>query len=150
MALQQAIQAMTTPAVFVSAGGLLLLSLNTRLSSVFSRVRGLQQLEDEAETRSLLKALAQRARWLRNAFVAVLVGSCLVASLLLAVGAFWHAASIAGFVILLIGVLSLLTSVGFYLVEVLLELPSLELGGHGRSSDNRTAHPSHPTRKDAA
>src|SRR5258707_70396 len=125
---QQAIQAMTTPAVFVSAGSLLLLSLNTRLSSVFSRVRGLQQADDDAESRRLNEALARRARYLRNAFVAVLigVGACLSSCLLLAAGTFWHAASVAGFVALLVGVLALLASVGCYLVEVLLALPSLD------------------------
>jgi hypothetical protein len=150
---QQAIQAMTTPAVFVSAGCLLLLSLNTRLSSVFGRVRGLQQREDDAETGDLIKALARRAWWLRNAFVAVLVGvgACLSSCMLLAVAAFWHAAGAAGFVILLIGVLALLASVGCYLYEVLLALPSLDLGHEpNRSSENCSAQPSHPAQRDAA
>src|SRR4051812_18696525 len=105
---------MTAPAVFVSGGGLLLLSLNARLSSVFNRVRGLQEHGETPETKRLLQALSRRARRLRNAFVCALVGlgACLASCLLLGLGAFWQAASVAGFVTLLVGVLTQLASVG--------------------------------------
>jgi hypothetical protein len=150
---QHAIQAMSAPAVFVSAGGLLLLSLNARLSAVFGRVRGLQHTDEGAESHRLVQALVRRARRLRNAFVFALLGvaACLTSCLLLAGGAFWHPMSVVGFVALLAGVVALLGSVGCYLAEVLLALPSLELGhGHVPSGHPGPAHPSRPARPDAA
>jgi Protein of unknown function (DUF2721) len=150
---KQAIQSMSTLAVFVSGGGLLLLSLNARLSAVFSRVRALHDREETPETKRLLKALGQRARRLRNAFVCALggVGACLASCLLMGLGAFWQAASVSAFVILLVGVLALLASVGCYLAEVLLALPSLDLSRVDvHSADKRQSHPSHPARSDAA
>ena len=153
MEAQQAIQSMSTVAVFVSGGGLLLLSLNARLSSVFNRVRLLHDREETPETARLLSDLERRARWLRNSFVCALlsVGMCLISCLLIGLGTFWPAASLVGFLALFVGLLAMFASVSCYLTEVLLALPSLDHGHIGsKSADQDPSHQAHSTRQDAA
>lgn len=123
------LQAMTAPAVFFSGRGLVLLSLNARMLAIFSRVRSLHEQEESEATAHLLAALNLRARRIRDAFVAALLGTaaCLASCPQMALGVFWPPASWSGLVTLTLGVLALLTGIGFYLLEVLVAVPSLEL-----------------------
>lgn len=59
------VMAMVSPAIFFSAGGLLALSLNARIMSIFNRVRALQALPSEKQTQESKKleaVLKWRAR----------------------------------------------------------------------------------------
>jgi hypothetical protein len=123
------IQAMATPAIFFSGGSLLLLSLNARLIAIFSRVRQLHDQEPSAAVRTLLVALGRRARMIRNAFAATLVGvlCALIGSLALALGELWQPFSQAGVIILAVCLVALAVGVLFYLSEIVLAVPSLDL-----------------------
>jgi Protein of unknown function (DUF2721) len=126
------IQAMSTPAIFFSGGGLLLLSLNARLIAIFNRVRHLHEHEETAQIRGLVEALHRRARLIRNAFAATLVGviCALASSFQLALGSVWPVFSRGGVVILGLGLLALGVGAGFFLAEVNAAVPSLEMSRH--------------------
>jgi len=126
------IQAMSAPAIFFSGGGLLLLSLNARLIAIFNRVRHLHEHEETEPIRGLVEALHRRARLIRNAFAATLVGAlcALASSFQLALGSTWTVFNRGAVVTMGLGLLALGVGAGFFLAEVALAVPSLEMSRH--------------------
>lgn len=90
------IQAMVTPAVMISACGLLLLALTNRLARIVDRIRGLNaefrgSHPDEDPTRRLsirnqFDPLMRRAVWVRNACGLLILGVTLFVASSLCVG----------------------------------------------------------------
>jgi hypothetical protein len=97
----QLFQAFVAPAIFVSAEGLLLLSLNVRLMGIVSRLRShLHKKHDAAQQSRFaesdayalqIASIEARAEMIRRAFVLTLYGliGTIVACLLLGAGLYW-------------------------------------------------------------
>jgi len=113
-------QAFVAPAIFVSAEGLLLLSLNVRLMGIVSRLRAYLREKHlamrhgrmtEVETyASQIASIENRAEMIRRAFVLTLY--CLIgtiaACLLLGAGLYWQWAEDAAAIVFVASILSLL------------------------------------------
>ena len=130
-------QAFVAPAIFVSAEGLLLLSLNVRLMGIVSRLRSYlhkqhdaakegRQAESDAYS-CQIASIERRAETIRRAFVLTLyalVGT-IATCLLLGAGLYWHWAQTAAAVVFVISILLLLTGMVFYAREVRVALSSV-------------------------
>jgi hypothetical protein len=138
---QQAIQAILTPALMISACGLLLLGLNNRYATVVSRIRLLndekrrrladpegidREYVDALRFESVMRqipSLLIRANYLRRALILLWIGvvSYLLSSLSLGAGIFLglHAAAAAVW-IFLFGLVSASVGVVFALLDIAL------------------------------
>jgi hypothetical protein len=138
---QQAIQAILTPALMISACGLLLLGLNNRYATVVSRIRLLndekrrrladpdgidREYVDALRFESVMRqipSLLTRANYLRRALILLWIGvvSYLMSSLSLGAGIFLglHAAAAAVW-IFLFGLVSASVGVVFALLDIAL------------------------------
>lgn len=145
---QQTIQAILTPALMISACGLLLLGLNNRYAVVVSRIRLLndekrrkladpeaidREYVDALRFESLLQqipALMVRANYLRRSLMFLWVGvsAYLLSSIMLGSGLFLglNAASAAVWVFML-GLLSAIVGVAFALLDITLAYRVLKL-----------------------
>jgi len=130
-------QAIVGPAIFVSASGLLLLSLNVRLMGMVSRLRQyLHNKHTAAKEGRLVEAdayaaqiasIENRAELIRRAFLFTLVcvAGTVTACLLLGLGLYWQMAEILAAIIFVISILSLLVGTIYYLLEVRVALRSV-------------------------
>ena len=130
-------QAFVAPAIFVSAEGLLLLSLNVRLMGIVSRLRSyLHKRHDAVKQGRLVEAeayssqiasLEKRAEMIRRAFVLTLY--CLIgtiaACLLLGAGLYWQWAEGAAAIVFVVSILGLLGGMVYYAREVQVALSSV-------------------------
>jgi len=130
-------QAFVAPAIFVSAEGLLLLSLNVRLMGIVSRLRAYLREKHlamrhgrmtEVETNaSQIASIENRAEMIRRAFVLTLY--CLIgtiaACLLLGAGLYWQWAEDAAAIVFVASILSLLGGTVYYAREVQVALRSV-------------------------
>ena len=145
---QQTIQAILTPALMISACGLLLLGLNNRYGTVISRIRALndekrrkladpegidREYVDALRFESVLQqipSLMTRANYLRRSLIFLWMGviSYLVSSILLGLGLFFglNAAAFAVW-IFLVGLLSAAIGVIFALFDIMLAYRVLKL-----------------------
>ncbi|MEK6711847.1 MAG: DUF2721 domain-containing protein [Nitrospinota bacterium] len=133
----QLVAALLSPVIFISAAGLLLLSLNTRLMGIVSRLRSFHwechQKEragahEEAKALELqIQAITRRAVLVRNAFLWVLVSVflALVTCLLLGLAALWPAAYAVAIPFFVLGFVAMLAGVGYYLAEVAIALAAV-------------------------
>jgi hypothetical protein len=135
--IHQLFQAFVAPAIFVSAEGLLLLSLNVRLMGIVSRLRSfLHKKHDAVKQGRLVEAEAyasqiasieKRAEMIRRAFVLTLY--CLIgtigACLLLGAGLYWQGAEAAAAIVFVLSILSLLAGMVYYAREVEVALSSV-------------------------
>jgi Protein of unknown function (DUF2721) len=135
MDVQEMVRVMVAPAIFVSAGGLLLLSLNARMIAIVGRVRSVHERRGGEDDGALLEALNRRARLIRNALAATLVGvgCALLCCLLLGLGTVSPTAAWAGAALLVSSLVTMLVGVGYFLREVLATVPSLEVQHAGAS-----------------
>jgi hypothetical protein len=130
-------QAFVAPAIFVSASALLLLSLNTRLMGMVSRLRQYlhekhaaikdgRNLEAEAYA-AQIASIEQRAEMIRRAFVFTLLSltGTIASCLLLGVGLYAGGAAVVAAVIFIASILALLLASIFYLLEARLALTSV-------------------------
>jgi hypothetical protein len=130
-------QAFVAPAIFVSAEGLLLLSINVRLMGIVSRLRSyLHKKHDavrlgrviEAEAYSTqIASIEKRAELVRQAFVFTLyalVGT-IAACLLLGAGLYWQWAQGAAAIVFVLSILTLMRGMIDYAREVRLALSSV-------------------------
>ncbi len=130
-------QAFVAPAIFVSATGLLLLSINVRLMGMVSRLR--QYLHEkhtaakngrlaEAEAyASQITSIERRAEMIRRAFLLTLfcLAGTIAACLLLGLGLYWsHAQAIAA-IVFVVSILCLLGGTLYYISEVMVALSSV-------------------------
>ena len=138
-------QAFVSPAIFVSASALLLLSLNTRLMGMVSRLR--QYLHEkhaalkegrlgEAEAyASQIESIERRAEMIRRAFVLTLLSltGTIASCLLLGAGLYFEDAGLAAVGVFIISILALLLASVYYLQEVRMALTSVR----DEASDSR-------------
>jgi hypothetical protein len=130
-------QAFVAPAIFVSASALLLLSINTRLMGMVSRLR--QYLHEkyaaikegrltEAEAyASQIDSIERRAEMIRKAFVSALISltGTIASCLLLGAGIYFPVAATLAAFLFILSIVALLLSAVFYLLEVRMALTSV-------------------------
>jgi hypothetical protein len=135
--IHQLFQAFVAPAIFVSAEGLLLLSLNVRLMGIVSRLRSYlhekhhavkqgRLVESEAYA-SQIASIERRAEMIRRAFVLTLYGliGTIAACLLLGAGLYWQWAEGAAAIVFVLAILCLLGGMVYYAREVRVALSSV-------------------------
>jgi drug/metabolite transporter (DMT)-like permease len=131
-------QAFLAPAIFVSATGLLILSINVRLMGMVSRLRQyvhakydaakndrLQQAEAYTDQ---IRSIEHRAEMIQRCFLFVLVslGATVASCLLLGLGLYWTEAAVAAVVVFVLGLISLLIGTMYYIREVMVALSSVQ------------------------
>jgi len=135
--IHQLFQAFVAPAIFVSAEGLLLLSLNVRLMGIVSRLRAYLHKKHDAVRQgraseseayaTQIASIEKRAEMVRHAFVLTLyalVGT-IAACLLLGAGLYWQWAEGAAAIVFVLSILSLLGGMIDYAREVRVALSSV-------------------------
>ena len=131
-------QAFVSPAIFVSAAALLLLSLNVRLMGIVTRLRQFHREKHEAarvgrlqEAEALANQISSvevRAERIRKACLFTLlclagtVGTCL----LLGLGLYWPAAQLLAVVLFALSIVFLLVGTLFYIAEIVVALSSVQ------------------------
>lgn len=130
-------QAFVAPAIFVSAAGLLLLSLNVRLMGIVSRLRDFQHRRhhateaghtQEAEAFTIqITSIDARAELIRKAMQFVLAGliATILSCLLLGLGLYSRLADIIAVAVFVLGIISMLVGTCYYLVEINAALSSV-------------------------
>jgi hypothetical protein len=130
-------QAFVAPAIFVSAEGLLLLSLNVRLMGIVSRLRAYLHNKHTAAKEgrtakseayaSQIDSIEQRAEIIRKAFVWTLYSlqGTIATCLLLGLGLYWQQAQVMAAVLFVISMIGLLVGMMFYIREVSVALTSV-------------------------
>ncbi len=130
--------AFVAPAIFISAAGLLVLSLNTRLMGIVARMRGFHRDRHQAAVagrkqeviafQSQIESLELRARKIKNAFFYTLLGilgtmvTCLVLGLTVSV----PSAMVIAVVCFVFSVLSMAIGMVYYIAEVSVALSSVK------------------------
>ncbi|MGA2353584.1 MAG: DUF2721 domain-containing protein [Terriglobales bacterium] len=130
-------QAFLSPAIFVSATALLILSINVRLMGIVSRLRQYVHAKHDAAKNDRLQeaeayttqidAIEQRAEMMRRSFLLVLVSlvGTIASCLLLGVGLYWMQAAIASVIVFVFALIFLLAGTLYYIREVTLALSSV-------------------------
>jgi len=138
-------QAFLAPTIFISATGLLILSINVRLMGIVSRLRQFvharhdaarngRAQEAEAYT-AQITAIEQRAEMIRRCFLLVLISlaATIVSCLLLGLGLYWTEAAVAAVVLFVLAMICLLAGTIYYIREVVVSLSSVR----NEASDSR-------------
>lgn len=130
-------QAFLAPAIFVSATGLLILSINVRLMGIVSRLRQYVHARhdaashgraQEAEAYSTqISAIERRAEMIRRCFLLALISlaATIASCLLLGFGLFWKQAALVAIVVFVVGLICLLAGVLYYIREITMALSSV-------------------------
>lgn len=129
-------QAFVAPAIFISAAGLLILSINVRLMGMVTRIRTFHKEKHQANIigkkqevlvlQAQIKSIEGRANKIKNAFFFTLLGiggvmlTCLILGLVLYV----PEAFIIAVLVFVSSVLSMLVGCLFYMSEVAVALSS--------------------------
>ena len=124
-------QAILAPAIFVSATGLLILSINVRLMGMVTRLRQYVHAKHDAAKNGRLQeaeAYTERAELIRRSFLLVLISlaTTIAACLLLGLGLYWTEAAVAAAIVFVIGLVCLLIGSIYYLREVMVALSSVQ------------------------
>jgi uncharacterized membrane protein (GlpM family) len=126
----QLLQALLSPSIFVSATGLLLLSLNARLMGIVSRLRqlhrearqsaGAGRAEEAAAFSDQIISVERRAEKIRRAFLCTLfsLAGTVITCLLLGLGLYWQAARLMAIATFVGAILALLVAALYYIAEV--------------------------------
>ena len=130
-------QAFVAPAIFVSAEGLLLLSLNVRLMGMVSRLRAYLhnkhlaakegRIEESEAYASQIASIEHRAEMIRRAFlftVYSLLGT-VATCLLLGLGLYWRYAQAMAALLFVVSMSALLAGMAYYAREVSVALSSV-------------------------
>ena len=138
-------QAFLAPAIFVSATGLLILSINVRLMGIVSRFRQYVHARHDAAKNGRMQqaeaytaqinAMERRAEMIRRCFLLVLISlvATLASCLLLGVGLYWQQAAEAAVVFFVLAMLCLMAGTFYYIREVMVSLSSVR----NEASDSR-------------
>jgi hypothetical protein len=130
-------QAMLAPAIFISATGLLILSINVRLMGIVSRLRQYVHAKHDAAKNGRLQeaeayneqiaSIEKRAELIRRCFLLVLISlaTTIAACLLLGLGLYWAKAALVAAIVFVLGLICLLVGTIYYLREVMLALSSV-------------------------
>lgn len=131
-------QAFVAPAIFISGAGLLVLSINTRLMGIVTRLRTFLKDRNTAMKagnrreahvlQSQIESMEHRAAKIRNAFVFTLLGimGVMLTCLVLGLSLYVANALVVAVLIFVLSVLSMLFGVLFYLSEVAIGLSSVQ------------------------
>jgi hypothetical protein len=134
---QQLFQAFVAPAIFVSAEGLLLLSLNVRLMGMVTRLRAYLhsrhnavaegRLVDSGAFTAQIDSIEDRAELIRRAFVLTLYGlvGTIASCLLLGAGLYFPRAEVAAALVFVLSTLMVLAGMVYYAREVRVALSSV-------------------------
>lgn len=130
-------QAVVSPAIFISAGALLMLSLNVRLMGIVTRMRQFHR-EKHAATRAgraqeaatlaeQIVSIESRAERIRKAcqFTLISLAGTIVTCLLLGFGLYWPAAQSVAVIVFVAAIFCLLVGTFFYLAEITVALSSV-------------------------
>lgn len=131
-------QAFVAPAIFISAAGLLVLSINTRLMGIVTRLRTFHKEKHVAlaagnrqEARVLqsqIESIEHRAGKIKNAFFYTLLGiiGVMLTCLVLGLSLYMSQALVVAVLIFVISVVSLMVGMLFYASEVAIGLSSVQ------------------------
>ena len=138
-------QAFLSPAIFVSATALLVLSINVRLMGIVSRLRQYvhakhdaakndRTQEAEAYTEQI-QAIERRAEMIRRCFLLVLISlaGAIASCLLLGLGLYWKGAAVLAVIVFVLALLCLLAGTLHYIREIRVSLSSV----HQEARDSR-------------
>lgn len=129
-------QAFVAPAIFISAAGLLLLSINTRLMGIVTRLRSFHKEKHLAAMagkrqevlvlQAQVKSIQYRAGKIKNAFFYILLGTIgtMVTCLVLGLALYASQALIIAVLIFVLSVLSMFIGMIYYMSEVSIGLSS--------------------------
>jgi hypothetical protein len=129
-------QAFVAPAIFISAAGLLVLSINTRLMGIVTRLRAFHREKHHAAMagkrqevlvlQAQIESIDNRARKIKNAFFYTLIGvsGIMVTCLLLGLALYSAQALVIAVLFFVLSVLSILVGMLFYVSEVAISLSS--------------------------
>jgi len=131
-------QAFVAPAIFISAAGLFLLSINARLMAMVSRLRVFHREKRLAVTagkrqeaialQSQIESVEKRAEKIKHAFFYLLLGTIgvMATCLLLGFGLYAPEALIFAVILFVMSVLTMMIGLGFYIAEVSIALSSVK------------------------
>ena len=131
-------QAFLAPAIFVSASGLLLLSINVRLMGMVTRLRHYVHSKHDAAKNGRLQeaeayieqisSIAKRAELIRRCFLMVLISltGTISTCLLFGLGIYWFNAAIAAATVFVLALICLLIGMIYYIREVRVALSSVQ------------------------
>ncbi|BBL77360.1 DUF2721 domain-containing protein [Methylomagnum ishizawai] len=129
-------QAFVAPAIFISATGLLVLSINARLMGIVNRLRAFHKdkhlaalagkKQEVLVLQAQIESIQHRAGRIKNAFFYTLLGGIgtMVTCLLLGLALYVPAAQVVAVLMFVLSVLSLLVGMLFYISEVAIGLSS--------------------------
>jgi len=131
-------QAFLAPAIFISATGLLVLSINVRLMGMVSRLRQYVHAKHDAARKGRsqeaeayagqIVSIEQRAEMIRRCFLFVLVSlaGTIASCLLLGLGIYWTQAAVAAVIVFVLALICLLIGTIYYIREVMVALSSVQ------------------------
>jgi len=131
-------QAFVAPAIFISAAGLFVLSLNARLLAMVSRLRVFHRekhlaasagkKQEAAAFHSQIESIEKRAEKIKQAFFFMLLGTLgvMLTCLLLGLGLYAPDALLFAVILFVLSVLSMMIGMGFYIAEVFIALSSVK------------------------
>jgi ABC-type transport system involved in cytochrome bd biosynthesis fused ATPase/permease subunit len=130
-------QAFLAPAIFVSATGLLILSINVRLMGMVTRLRQYvhakhdaaknERLQEAEAYTEQINSIERRAETIRRCFLLVLVSlaGSIASCLLLGVGIYWIHAAVAAVIVFVLALICLFVGTVYYIREVMVALSSV-------------------------
>jgi hypothetical protein len=131
-------QAFVAPAIFISAAGLLILTLNARLMGMVSRLRVFHREKHLAAVagkkqevlalQSQIESIELRAAKIKNAFFYHLLGTIgvMITCLLLGLGLYVYEALMIAVILFVFSVFSMLIGMCFFISEVAIALTSVK------------------------
>jgi hypothetical protein len=131
-------QAFLAPAIFISATGLLVLSINVRLMGMVSRLRQFVHAKYDAAKNGHLQeaeaftaqinSIEKRAEMIRRCFLLVLISlaATICSCLLLGLGIYWEQAAVLAVMVFVLALICLLWGTIYYIREVLVALSSVQ------------------------
>ena len=131
-------QAILAPAIFVSATGLLILSINVRLMGMVSRLRQYVHSKHNAAKNGRLQeaeayteqihSIEKRAELIRRCFLLSLISlvTTIAACLLLGLSLYWADAAVLAAIVFVAGLICLFAGAIYYLREVMVALSSVQ------------------------
>jgi hypothetical protein len=129
-------QAFVAPAIFISAAGLLVLSINVRLMGIVTRLRTFHKEKHHAANagkkqevlilQAQIKSIEIRAVKIKNAFFCTLLGiaGIMMTCLILGLTLYLPQALVIAVLVFVVSVLSMLVGMFFYMSEVIIGLAS--------------------------
>ena len=130
-------QAVVSPAIFISAGALLMLSLNVRLMGIVTRMRQFHRekhaaaragrAQEAATLAEQIVSIEARAERIRKAcqFTLLSLAGTIASCLLLGFGLYWPAAQTTAVVVFVAAIFCLMVGTLYYLAEITVALSSV-------------------------